>query len=178
MASRSRPTNHRMFRDRARSSKWFVRSCSRFVLWQHWLWSQAMHRLQSAARLAHRSARRQSQPSAVQQLLAALLLAVPLLAVLADPLRAVQLLLAAAVQPLLLQLQLLQTHQSLPQLKRSSQPNLLAGSVTACDSHESRAVFHLSPLRFPENHGAAEAGRFTAHPLLRKRVTRRTRSFE
>ena len=178
MASRSRPTNHRMFRGRARSSKWFVRSCSRLVPCWHWPWSLATLRPPSAGlrRLVvprlhvvhpHRAALLQAVPllvvtaAALPQavpllagMAAVLLRAALLLAVLAVPLQAVQLLLAAAVQPLLLPLlQLLRTLQSLPQLKRSSQLNLLAGSLTACDSPESRAVFRLSPLQFPGSGG-------------------------
>jgi hypothetical protein len=107
VASRSRPTIKWMFRGRARSSKWFVRSCSRLVPCWHWLWSLAMLRLPSAARLLRpRSAARSRLRSAVTQLRAvqhqaAPHRAVPLLAVVVQLHQAAPLLLAVpASKPL------------------------------------------------------------------------------
>lgn len=102
LASRSRPTNHRMFRGRARSSKWFVRSCSRLVPCWHWPWSLATLRLPSAG------LRRLVVPRlhVVHPHRAVLLQAVPLLVVTAAALPQAVPLLAATAAVLLLAVQL------------------------------------------------------------------------
>ena len=83
MASRSRPTTEWMFRGRARSSKWFVRSCSRSVHWLHWPWSLAKLRQLSAARLRSQLSAARSRLRSAVQLRAVPLQAAPLLAVVA-----------------------------------------------------------------------------------------------
>lgn len=171
VASRSRPTTKWMFRGRARSSKWFVRSCSRLVPCWHWLWSLAMLRLPSAARLRSQlSATRSRLRSAATQLqavqhqaapllaTAALLLraAPPRLAVLAVPHRPVPLQLAAAVPlPLLLRpLPLLLQNLPQPQLQRSKL-SLNAGSQTACGSLSHEPFFiSLIVFHFPQSASA------------------------
>ena len=144
MASRSRPTTEWMFRGRARSSKWFVRSCSRSVHWLHWPWSLAKLRQLSVARLRSQPSAARSRLRSAVQLRAVPLQAAPLLAtaaphraaphrlaVLAVPHRAAPHRLAAPAPLVQLRQQLLRT---LRNLRQPSKLSLTPGSLTACGS--------------------------------------------